>query len=266
MDKIIDAFYAEIGMTILRMDGYTKYIQWLKMVSHEQGPADYSAAEWEAFTEEWAHYCLKKIYVQVQRFGGAKDRGIDIAGFTDDQKLLGVWDNYQCKRYLDHAIYRSIQDVEARRLHIEKPIEDQKDATVPDGGLSTSVAEQFAQEVEAILKAWHYPGAERVFFDLKSRDLIIAGKARTARGKGLRAITHAAFTIGLLQFCKAKETPHPSFVILDTPLRAYREPEGVEDDLTGTDLNEKFYDYLASMTDDRNDAVIRALHEIQRCG
>ena len=65
----------------------------------------YSADEWEGFVEEWAHFCLKKHYVQVQRFTGAGDHGIDIAGFTDELKLLGVWDNFQCKRYLNHAVY-----------------------------------------------------------------------------------------------------------------------------------------------------------------
>ncbi len=63
----------------------------------------YAPAEWEAFIHEWAHYCLKKEYLKVQRFTGAGDRGIDIAGFADAQKLQGVWDNFQCKHY-DHAL------------------------------------------------------------------------------------------------------------------------------------------------------------------
>ena len=63
----------------------------------------YSSDEWEALVYEWAHYCLKKLYTQVQRFTGAGDRGIDIAGFADAQKLQGEWDNYQCK-HLDHAM------------------------------------------------------------------------------------------------------------------------------------------------------------------
>jgi len=66
----------------------------------------YSDSEWEGFVQEWAHYCLKTLYAQVQRFAGSGDRGIDIAGFTDADKLLGVWDNYQCKHY-DHALYPS---------------------------------------------------------------------------------------------------------------------------------------------------------------
>lgn len=67
----------------------------------------YSPAEWEGFVEEWAHFALKGQYQQVMRFTGAGDRGIDIAGFADAQKLEGVWDNYQCKRFLEHAIYPS---------------------------------------------------------------------------------------------------------------------------------------------------------------
>lgn len=64
----------------------------------------YSDKQWEGFVHEWAHFCLKKKYVQVQRFSGAGDKGIDVAGFTDANKLVGVWDNYQCKHY-DHALY-----------------------------------------------------------------------------------------------------------------------------------------------------------------
>ncbi len=63
----------------------------------------YSAQEWEGFVEEWAHYCLKKLYKNVRRFTGAGDRGIDVAGFVDGQFLKGVWDNYQCKHY-DNAL------------------------------------------------------------------------------------------------------------------------------------------------------------------
>jgi septal ring factor EnvC (AmiA/AmiB activator) len=150
------------------------------------------------------------------------------------------------------AIYKSIKDTEARRIKIENDGDDPKEATVSEGDLSAAVAEAFALQVEAVLKDWHFPEAERVFFDAKSRDLVIAGKPRTARGKGLLAITHA----GLLQFCKTKDTPHPGFIILDTPLRAYREPEGNEDDLTGTDLNVKFYDYLAGLPNDRQVIIV----------
>lgn len=63
----------------------------------------YSSDQWEGFVQEWLHYCLKKSYKEVQRFTGAGDMGVDVAGFTDAKRLMGVWDNYQCKHY-DHAL------------------------------------------------------------------------------------------------------------------------------------------------------------------
>lgn len=154
------------------------------------------------------------------------------------------------------AILRTIHDIEDRRAKLDGSPDGQQGSAVSDGDLSTMVAEEFAVHVESVLKAWNFPGAERVYFDAKSRDLIIAGKARGARGKGLRAITHAGFTIGLLDYCKVKHMPHPGFVILDSPLLAYRAPEGKEDDLRGMDLDERFYDYLAELPDDRQVIIV----------
>lgn len=157
------------------------------------------------------------------------------------------------------GMLRILQDFEKRRALLDRDEEDQKGGdTVSDGDLPTATADEFAQQVEAILKAWHFPRAERVSFNPKTRDLVIADKDRIARGKGLRAITHAAFTIGLLEYCRTHKTPHPGFIVLDSPLLAYREPdgEGTEDDLRGTDLKEHFYAYLAAQGSDRQTIIV----------
>ena len=99
--------------------------------------------------------------------------------------------------------------------------------------------------ISEILKAWNFPGDCHVYFDKDSTDFVIDGKPRGSRGKGLRAITHAAVTIGLLEFCQENGLSHPGFVVLDSPLLAYFKPEGDDDlALQGTDLKERFYDYL----------------------
>ena len=61
-------------------------------------------------------------------------------------------------------------------------------------------------------------------FDLSSYDLIIDGKERRNNGKGVRAITHAAFKVALMLFCRERNLPHPGFLVLDTPLLTYRDP------------------------------------------
>lgn len=154
------------------------------------------------------------------------------------------------------AIYATVQDMERRRADLEKGAEDEKAAALASTDISTTVAHSFAKTVEGILTDWHFPEAGDVHFDSKTRDLVIAGKSRSAFGKGLRAVTHAAFTLGLLAFCRARQTPHTGFVVLDSPLLAYREPDGNEDDLTGTDLQEQFYAYLEKLPLDRQVIVI----------
>ena len=110
--------------------------------------------------------------------------------------------------------------------------------------VSKNVLDEFAQTIQAILQEWHFPNASRVFFDETKRDLQIAGKDRGSTGKGLRAITHAAVKIGLMEFCRERSLPHPGFLVLDSPLLAYWKLEGDDDDLRGTDLKEMFYRYL----------------------
>ncbi len=126
--------------------------------------------------------------------------------------------------------------------------------------VSKNVLDDFAQMIEGILQEWHFPNANRVFFDEGKRDFQIAGKDRGSTGKGLRAITHAAVKIGLMEFCRERGQPHPGFVVLDSPLLAYWKPEGDEDDLRGTDLKEMFYRYLLGLSKDSQVIVIENQH------
>jgi len=155
------------------------------------------------------------------------------------------------------AIHRGLKDLEVRKEQLEKE-EDivGGGANQSDVDLSTSTADKFASLVLDILKAWSFPNIERVHFDMKGRDLVINGKNRTSYGKGLRAITQAAFTVGLLEFCRRNDTPHPGFTVLDSPLLSYKAPEGTEDDLRGTDLKDRFYTYLSDMLPDRQILII----------
>ena len=112
-------------------------------------------------------------------------------------------------------------------------------------GIPESVAHAFSTKVSEILKAWHFPGKCHVYYDKKASDFVIDGKLRSNRGKGLRAITHAAVNIALLEYCQANGLSHPGFVVLDSPLLAYFKPESDEElALQGTDLKERFYDYV----------------------
>jgi hypothetical protein len=106
------------------------------------------------------------------------------------------------------------------------------------------------------LKEWHFPNVQSVHFDQRQRDLVIDGKNRTSFGKGLRAITQSAFSIGLLEYCRQQATPHPGFVILDSPLLSYKEPDGVDDDLRHTDLKQRFYHFLQALPENQQVIIV----------
>lgn len=113
---------------------------------------------------------------------------------------------------------------------------------------STSEIDAFAQTVEDILGEWNYPDHGRVVFSEDDQDLVIGGQPRVSHGKGVRALTCAAFINGILRHCRVQGLPHPSFVVLDSPLVAYREPEpgNIENQrLRQAGVKEAFYKSLS---------------------
>ncbi|GAB6142298.1 hypothetical protein JCM14076_30270 [Methylosoma difficile] len=144
-------------------------------------------------------------------------------------------------------LYDRVRRLEERRLALlqeeDEGFSDERHQITT--GIPIADAHSFSMKVSQVLKDWNFPGECNVYFEKDSNDFVIDGKPRGSRGKGLRAITHAAITIGLMEYCQEHGLSHPGFVVLDSPLLAYFKPEG-EDDLTlqGTDLKECFYNYL----------------------
>jgi hypothetical protein len=129
-------------------------------------------------------------------------------------------------------------------------------ADKPRLGVSNTSAHEFAQTVSRVLEEWQFPGKRHVAFDETTYDLRIDGKQRRDNGKGVRAITHAAFKVALLMFCRERELPHPGFLVLDTPLLTYRDPirskggplAGDERELRNTSLRDFFFEHLAGLS------------------
>lgn len=144
-------------------------------------------------------------------------------------------------------LYARVAKLEERKESIVKDEREEGTSGIIASGLPDSVAHDFSLRVSNLLKAWDFPGDCFVHFDKEATDFVIDGKLRGSRGKGLRAITHAAVTIALLEYCQENDLPHPGFVVLDSPLLAYFKPEGDDDrQLQGTNLKENFYSYLAN--------------------
>ena len=119
--------------------------------------------------------------------------------------------------------------------------------------LSTLELDEFCQEVEGILREWVFPDLGRVTFSEYDDDIIISGQKRASHGKGVRAITHTAFNLGLLRFCKKRSSPHPGFLVVDSPLVVYSQPDDPDFDPKdkgfSTDVKEAFYKSLSKSKD-----------------
>lgn len=57
--------------------------------------AVFSPDEFEIFIQLWVKEFIKKKYRQVEKCGGAGDKGRDVIAYSFDE----TWDNYQCKHY-----------------------------------------------------------------------------------------------------------------------------------------------------------------------
>jgi hypothetical protein len=158
-------------------------------------------------------------------------------------ELLSVKNNVE--KYI--GMFEQLDALKEKKelLEIEAPEKnkpDDKNTTT----LPTKALFNLSQSVKDLLKKWDFPDSDNIYFDKETEDFVLNGKHRTSNGKGHRAITHAAATLGLMKYTEDNVMPHLGFTIIDSPLLAYEEPEDEADDLNGTDVNIKFLDNLAS--------------------
>jgi hypothetical protein len=113
--------------------------------------------------------------------------------------------------------------------------------------LQTGTIGRFCKKISSTFEEWGLYENPYVFFDRVSYDFVINDKPRGSNGKGIRALTHAAVSAALLKLSLEEDKPHPGFVILDTPLRAYQEPDGPEEMGLSTEIKWRFFANLASI-------------------
>jgi hypothetical protein len=130
-----------------------------------------------------------------------------------------------CRKAIE--LLERVQELEELLEEANKPKKKQK-TDVAGAAVSTAQADPFSKEVESLLTAWHFPGLDRVSFSENDQDVVISGRARKSHGKGVRAITRAAFNLALLRLCVEDERPFPNFVMIDSPLLVYEEPDADE--------------------------------------
>lgn len=202
---------------------------------------------------------LEKGLPRIDERLGELSQEIESVVSPDLRKLRATYKELADKRAnVREAIglFDGLSDLVERRSTLEA-LTSKKTNDSSDGfRLTASMVEPFSAMVQSLLDRWEFPGTRRVHFDLEAKDLVISGKPRTSFGKGLRAVTQTAFSLSLLDYCVANDLPHPGFVILDSPLLSYKEPEGSDDDLRDTNLNSKFYQHLLTLSENKQVIIV----------
>lgn len=120
---------------------------------------------------------------------------------------------------------------------------------VAEQSLNGAVRDEFCRVIETELKTWEFPNPDRVFFELPKWDISVSGKPRSANGKGVRALLHGAFSVGLMKYCRERQRVHPGFLVLDSLFVTYKDPDGPEDAaIQTTPLKDKAFAAFADMS------------------
>jgi hypothetical protein len=120
------------------------------------------------------------------------------------------------------TLYARIRELATLRSQVQRQTTTETAAAA--ARLSLATLDEFSAAIADQLRAWGYPDADDVRYDRNEQDLVAGSQLRSAHGKGVRAILHAGFTVGLAQYCLDRDISHPGFLVLDSPLVTYRAP------------------------------------------
>ncbi|MER5996090.1 hypothetical protein [Streptomyces viridosporus] len=126
------------------------------------------------------------------------------------------------------TIHAQIEQLEEMKASLSNALPAPPPAR-PDGIPAADITD-FEQVIHQTLQAWHVPGENRVTYNPTSAEIAVDGRPRGSRGQGMRSIIHAAFAVSLARRATARDLIHPGFVVLDSPVVTYRQPDNREAD------------------------------------
>lgn len=160
--------------------------------------------------------------------------------FTADPKTLAI---RRSELSAQLAIFDEMERLTAEIERLKKSKVRPKIQVSRDGG---TPGRDVADLSRALLKAWGFNDIENIALDALQCDLLINDRPRLSYGAGRRALYLAALTIALMEHALLKGFPHLGIVVLDSPLKAYADPNSEElKDVPLTTVTDKFYQWLS---------------------
>jgi hypothetical protein len=156
------------------------------------------------------------------------------------------------KKMIDTALNTHEQIV--RLINLRASVEPEPEGEpAPPAEVNDLVIAEFSRSISRVVESWAIPNTGAVRYSKDASDVMVDKQVRSSHGQGMRAVLHAAFTAGLAQYCFDRELEHPGFIVIDSPIRPYREPDSgnaespTEEEITS--VTERFYSYFESQFD-----------------
>ncbi|WP_392872723.1 hypothetical protein [Streptomyces sp. LN499] len=156
-----------------------------------------------------------------------------------------------------------LQETVAERLRVERDLQlcarldeldEHRSELVAQGALPSKRTEaliagrtlaSFDQVLQRTLDSWRIPDVEAAGYDPYGGDVSAGGASRAGHGRGMRALLHAAFSISLARYCLDRRLPHLGFLVLDSPLVTYKEPDYDADRIPANVIDHFYRSFLA---------------------
>ncbi|WP_433916918.1 hypothetical protein [Streptomyces sp. NBC_01744] len=203
------------------------------------------------------------------------------------QSEIGTWDEMIAELEQTIAPLRSdIEDLLEERSRVERDLElhhriaeldERKSRLVGEGAvpltrpnqyIPNGIVSDFDSVLQQTLDTWQVPAVEHAEYDQYHAEIRAGSRPRAGRGKGVRSVLHSAFTTALARFCMDRDLHHLGFVVLDSPVVTYRdpEPEEIPDvEITSTVVDRFYKDMLSfpgqAIVVENDDPPIKVLSE-----
>ncbi|MFD8260215.1 hypothetical protein ACFV19_15050 [Streptomyces griseoluteus] len=181
---------------------------------------------------------------------------------VEAQSDIGVWDQIIAELEGGIAALRSdVEELIEERSVVERELDlqariteldDKRSRLVGEGAVATTRPTQhiptatvgdFDSILQQTLNAWQVPAADHAEYDRYYAEIRAGGRKRIECGQGMRAVLHSAFTTALARFCMDRDLHHLGFVVLDSPVVTYRDPEPDDiDDIDDVELTSTVVD------------------------
>ncbi|MEN6411950.1 MAG: hypothetical protein ABFC84_04170 [Veillonellales bacterium] len=118
--------------------------------------------------------------------------------------------------------------------------------------LPMKLLEALCDNIQNLLSEWNFEKLN-VKFDLYKNDVIVGDKEKSSFGKGARAVINTAFIIAAMQYCLNRNLPHPTFIIVDSPLTTYKEKDKKQGEINEEvidNVKRSFFENLSKINND----------------